>query len=389
MRLLFLNHNVAWSGTFFRAFPLGRELAARGHRVTVVTTSPTARLARRRRLRDGVDVIETPDLFWGRGRTGWDPWNTLHRTLGLRHCDFDAIHAFDCRPAVILPALVLAARGDLPLFLDWADWWGRGGAIAERPGNLLNSVVGGVETWFEEAFRGHALGTTVISRALEGRAVHLGVAAESIFRFPNGCAHEAIRPRDRTRARAALGVDAADDLVVHVGLVYPRDVELLFGAMESVLQERPRARLVLIGNPHAQIPRERLPTSALMTPGFVDVEPVQNWLGAADCCVLPLSDTICNRGRWPGKLSDYLCSGRPVVMPNVGDAAEWIASHRAGWTSAPDSESLADALLEAFGSKGGAGEAGERARRMAEGPLAWSAVAAGVDAFYSRSLLST
>ena len=384
-----MNHNVAWSGTFFRAFPLARELVARGHKVTVVTTSPTARIARRRRLRDGVDVIETPDLFWGRGRTGWDPWNTLHRSLGLRHSDFDAVHAFDCRPAVILPALFLAARGDLPLFLDWADWWGRGGAIAERPGSLINSLVGSVETWFEEAFRTQATGTTVISRALEGRAVQLGVPGDSVFRFPNGCPHETVRPRDRQSARAALGIDAEDDLVVHVGLIYPRDLELLFGAMQVVLRERPNARLVLLGNPHAPIPQDRLPANALMTPGFVDVEPLQDWMGVADCCVLPLSDTICNRGRWPGKLSDYLCSGRPVVMPNVGDAAEWISTHGAGWTSAPDSASLGDALLEALESKPRAGEAGERARLLAEGPLSWSTVAEGVDAFYSRSLSST
>ena len=389
MRLLFLNHNVAWSGTFFRAFPLARELAVRGHEITLVTTSPTARVARRRKRRDGVDVIETPDLFWGRGRTGWDPWNTLHRSLGLRHRDFDAIHAFDCRPAVILPALFLAARGDLPLFLDWADWWGRGGAIAERPGGLLNRLIGGVETWFEEAFRRHALGTTVISRALEDRAVQLGVPADSILRFPNGCAHEAIRPQDREHARAALGLDAEADLVVHVGLIYPRDVELLFGAMQRVLQERPRAHLVVLGNPRTPIPRERLPADAMMTPGFVDVELLQRWLGAADCCVLPLSDTICNRGRWPAKLSDYLCAGRGVVMPEVGDAAEWIATHRAGWTSAPASASLAEAVLTALESRDSAREAGERARRLAEGPLAWSAVAAGVDAFYTRSLPST
>ena len=292
-------------------------------------------------------------------------------------------------PRGILPALFLAARGDLPLFLDWADWWGRGGAIAERPGGLLNRLIGGVETWFEEVFRRHALGTTVISRALEGRAVQLGVPADSILRFPNGCAHESIRPQDRHRARAALGLDAEADLVIHVGLIYPRDVELLFGAMQRVRRERPRACLVLLGNPRTSIPRERLPADALMTPGFVDVELLQRWLGAADCCVLPLSDTICNRGRWPGKLSDYLCAGRAVVMPDVGDAAEWIATHRAGWTSATASASLAEAVLTALESRDSAREAGERARRLAEGPLAWSAVAAGVDAFYARSLPST
>ena len=381
-----MNHNVAWSGTFFRAFPLARALAARGHEVTVVTTSPTARIVRRRRQRDGVDLIETPDLFWGRGRTGWDPWNTLHRSIGLRPADFDAIHAFDCRPAVILPALFLAARGDLPLFIDWADWWGRGGAIAERPGRVVNRLIEGVETWFEEAFRRHALGTTVISRALELRAVELGVPADSILRFPNGCEHQAIRPCDREQARVELGIDARAEVVLHVGLIYPRDVELLFAAMERVRSALPSARLVLLGNPRTPIPRERLPADALLTPGFVDLPQLQRWLGAADCCVLPLSDTICNRGRWPGKFSDYLCAGRAVVMPRVGDAAEWVEAHRAGWTGAPTPASLGEALLAALESTGETRAAGESARRLAEGQLSWSTVAARVDEFYGRRL---
>lgn len=384
MKLLFLNHNVAWSGTFFRAFQLASALAGGGYRVTVVTTSRTARLAPRRRLRDGVELIETPDLFWGRARTGWDPWNTLWRMFGLRAADFDAIHAFDSRPAVILPALYLARRGDLPLFLDWADWWGRGGAIEERPGRVVNRLVGGVETWFEEAFRTHALGTTVVSRALEQRAVGLGVDPATMLRFPNGCDREHIHPRERAGARSRLGLDAGARAIVHVGIVYPRDLRLLLDAVRLVQRRLAGARLVLLGNPRAPVARDVLAPDTLITPGFVDFDLLQAWLGAADCCVIPLSDTICNRGRWPGKVNDYLCAGRPVVMPRVGDAAEWIEAGRAGRTSAPDAESLAGALLALLERPDDAREAGARALSLAETRLAWPAVAGEVDAFYRR-----
>jgi glycosyltransferase involved in cell wall biosynthesis len=385
LKLLFLNHNVAWSGTFFRAFQLARALVLRGHRVTLVTTSPTARLGWQRRQRDGVDLVETPDLLWGRARTGWDPWNTLHRSFGLGHADFDAIHAFDCRPAVILPARWLASRGDLPLFLDWADWWGRGGAIAERPGRVINRMIEGVETWFEEAFRHRAAGTTVISRALEGRAVTLGVRKDSMHRFPNGCDHESILPRDRRGARAELGIDDGDELVVHLGLLYPGDLELLLGAMEILRRARPRARLALVGNPRSPMPRSARRDGVLL-PGFVDFATLQRWLAAADCCVLPLRDTICNRGRWPGKVSDYLCAGRPVVMTRVGDAAEWIEAGGAGWTSGAEPEALAEALMEPLRAPDAGRAAGERGRRLAETRLAWATVAGELDGFYDEIL---
>ena len=386
MKLLFLNHNVAWSGTFFRTFQLGQALVRRGHRVTLVTTSRDLRWAPRSRMREGVELIEMPDLLWGRARTGWDLWNTMHRAVGLRPSDYDAIHAFDCRPAVILPALALARRGGLPLFVDWADWWGRGGAITERPGFLVNRLIGGVETWFEESFRHHALGTTVISKALEQRAVGLGIAPGTIHRFPNGCDHEQIRPLDYRAARAELSV--ADDarIVAHVGVIYPRDLTLLLGAMARVVEVRPEARLVMLGNPKAPLRLDALPGGALHSTGFVDFDVLQHWLGASDCCVVPLSDTVCNWGRWPGKVNDYLCAGRAVVMPRVGDAAEWIDRERAGWTSRADVGSFADALMEALGTREGAAEAGARGRALAETRLSWATVAAGVDEFYDRAL---
>jgi glycosyltransferase involved in cell wall biosynthesis len=387
LRLLFLNHNVAWSGTFHRAYQLGRALTERGRHVTVVTTSAKRRLTREHRAYEGVQVIEMPDLFWGRGRTGWDPWNTLHRSFGLRVADFDAIHAFDSRPAVILPALHLAARGDLPLAIDWADWWGRGGAISERPGRIVNGLIGGFETWFEESFRTRATATTVISRALEQRAVSLGVPAESIRRIPNPCEPDRVCPRDRTEARAALGLDPERPIVLHVGLSYPRDLELLMSAMERTVRTRPATQLVMVGNPKTPVPLDRLPTGALRLTGFVDWDVLEQWLAAADCCVIPFADSIANRGRWPGKLNEYLTAGRPVVMTRVGDAAEWVETHGAGWIGSADPAGLAVALECALAAPAEAALAGERARALAEGPLSLPALGAMLDTFYDQWLI--
>jgi glycosyltransferase involved in cell wall biosynthesis len=384
MKLLFLNHNVAWSGTFFRAFQLARSLTRLGHQITVVTTSRSARVGSHRELRDGVELIEAPDLFWGRGRTGWDPWNIWNRTLEIRSAGFDAIHAFDCRPAVILPALYLARKRNLPLFLDWADWWGRGGTIQERDGRLINRLIGGVETWFEESFRHHAVGTTVISRALEERARSLGVRADSILRFPNGCDADYIQPHDQGSAARAVGIDPNSELIVHIGVVYPADLHLLFDAFARLVRVRPQARLALVGNPRAPIPRHMLPKESLLVPGFVEFPVLQHWLGAARACVVPLRDTICNRGRWPGKVNDYLSAARAVVMPAVGDAAEWVANSGAGWTCRPQADALALALEAPLRQADAAHEAGLRGRLLAAGELSWRACSTEVGHFYER-----
>ena len=129
MRVLYLNHNVVGSGTYSRAFHLGRQLALKGHQVTLVTTSRSERFSARSYARDGVEIIEAPDVLSGRARTGWDPYNTLVRIRTLNDRDFDIVHAFDSRPAVIYPALATAKRSKAAFFMDWADWWGRGGWI--------------------------------------------------------------------------------------------------------------------------------------------------------------------------------------------------------------------------------------------------------------------
>src|SRR5216683_4454900 len=123
MRILLLNHNVAWSGgTFFRAFHFGRELARRGHQIDLICISPHRRFSFDCEKRDGIKIHGSPDLFWGRGRSGWDPWDCLRRSARVLKGEWDLVHAFDSRPAVILPALVVQRRS-VPLVLDWADWW--------------------------------------------------------------------------------------------------------------------------------------------------------------------------------------------------------------------------------------------------------------------------
>jgi len=383
MKLLFLNHNVAWSGTFFRVFQLARTLVGRGHEVTVVTTSRTARFALRSEQRDGVQLIEAPDLLFGRGRTGWDPWNTARRMLHLDASRFDLVHAFDSRPAVVLPALQLARTG-MPLYMDWADWWGRGGTIRERSGRVVNVLIEGVETWFEESFRRRALRTTVISRALAERAIGLQVRSEHILRFPNGCDVDHLTPMARGTARAQLGLSRDAPILLHIGLIYPADMRLLLDAWGVVTQALPKARLVLLGRPGTPVDPQLLAGGSVLAPGFVPFETMQAWLGAADACVIPMRDTVAHRGRWPGKFNDYLCAGRATVLPAVGDAAEWVTSSGAGFPCAPDAASFAQAIIKALTDRKTCDEAGERARALACGELAWPTIAAEVDTFYQQ-----
>jgi len=127
MRILYLNHHVAeFGGTFFRAFGAVCHLAVRGQRVTLMTISPSRRLDFERETRLGVEILHSPDLLFDPGRTGWDLWDTLCRMAYVRRQTWDIIHAWDCRPVVIQPALYARRCCGTKQVIDWCDWWGRG-----------------------------------------------------------------------------------------------------------------------------------------------------------------------------------------------------------------------------------------------------------------------
>lgn len=387
MRLLFLNHNVAFRGTFFRAHQLARELTGRGHEVVLVTTSRTARLEGRWREIDGVPVFEAPDLLFGPGRSGWDAWNALRRVLALRGRRFDLVHAFDARPVVIGPALEIRRRTGAPLVLDWADWWGRGGRIEERSGALVRTLFGPVETWFEEAFRTRADASTVISRALETRLEELGVGRDRILRVPNGSDLTGIQPGSRAEARRRLDVDGngpreggdGSPLVLHLGVLTRGDAALLLGAFRAARATVTGLRMVLI-NPQLPIPE----TAGVRQTGFVDFDELRDWLAAADVGLVPLEDTVGNRGRWPGRVNDYLAAGRPVLMTRVGDAPEYLEAAGAGRAVSPEPAALGSALTEMLRDRKGLEAAGRQARRLAETELAWPRIADRVEQLYRQ-----
>lgn len=381
MRALYLNHNVVHTGTFVRASCFARELARAGHDITIVTTSRGRRGRGREWEWHGVRIIEAPDLLSGSARTGWDPWNTAWRVRRLAGERFDLIHAFDSRPAVIVPALAVRRRTGAPLFLDWADWWGRGGTIEERSGWAVRTLFGPVETWFEEAFRREATANTTIVETLSRRCEALGVPADRVQTIPNGCARSAVGRPGREDARAQLGV-GDEPLLVHVGVMLPADSTFLFDAFRKVRRTLPDTRLALVGRYGGRVPADLEP--AVRRTGFVEEDRLVLWLAAADAGVLVLRDTVASRGRWPGKLSSYLSGGVPLVMTRVGAAADTLGAAGAAVLADPEPDALADAIVEVLNNASLREALSLRAQAVAAGELAWSAVAQRLTAFYRQ-----
>ena len=125
-----------------------------------------AGITSRATIKNGVSVVEMPDLFPIRARNGGlSPIDIAGRSKYVMQ-PYDIVHGLDHRPAVSLPALLTRRINDIPYVADWADLWGKDGIAAERrtiPGQLL----GLIDHYWEKRVHKVADAVTVISSDLE------------------------------------------------------------------------------------------------------------------------------------------------------------------------------------------------------------------------------
>lgn len=374
MNILMLNHNRIWESTFNRAFYFGRSLAEFGHTVTVVTNAKKRLLLFNEFEHQGVTIIETPDLLWGKLRTGWDLVNALRRMHYLKEKHFDIIHAFDCRPVVIFPALYLKSKLEIPLVIDWADWWGRGGAIKLRDSLIFNKLFEPIETFFEEYFRKYAEYTTVISSLLKKRAISLGVDEQKIKLVFHGCDTQEIVPLNKIEARRELNLQQYKFIVVFSGFVL-YDFNMALESFFLALKKCPDTLLILTGS--YEMLREgnggRFRNSKnILFLGFLSKDKYNQVLGASDLCLLPLSDNLANRARYPGRIGDYMSAGRPIISNDVGDIGRIIKDNDIGILTKPDAKSFSEGIIDALNDPVNREKWGCNARAVAEEKLSFN-----------------
>ena len=383
LSVLYIVHNqTRKGGAYYRGLNLGAPLARRGHAVTLMSIHPDARLKVVERELDGVHLVETPDLLWGVGRTGWDPWNTANRTRWIARHKFDVIHTVDTRPAVSLPAMLSRRKSGAVWVADWTDWWGRGGATTEREGWLVRTFIGPLEQWFEEMPRTHADGTVVISRALGQRAESLGIDGTRILYLPPGADPGAIRTTAVGTARLTCGLDAQAPFIGYLGNIYQRDANLIFDTF--VRLKTPNVRLLMVGDPGCRVP-DALKARIIVT-GRLPFDKMLDYLSACDVLVLPLSDTITNRGRWPSKVNEYVAVGRPTVACDVGDVANLLRDNDIGLLVRPEATEFALRIDELLSDPPRAKAMGDRARRVAQTTYSQEAVAGKLEDFYRETI---
>ncbi len=386
MKILFIGLNQTGVATFWRMFQFGRHLVQLGHDVTICCTAPKRKLGIKEFERDGVKIVETPDLLWGALRSGWDPWQIINRIWWLRGRSFDLVHAFETRPTVIFPALFAKHVLNIPLFLDWCDWFGRGGSVEERTNPFHRVTMRVVDTFFENRFRRVAVGTTVICDLLEQKATQAGVPKADILQLKDGANHQELVPLDQNECRAELGLPQDGYLIGYVGQIYPSDAQLLAASFDLLCKLRSDVYLVGIGYVNRPIKEMVAEPEKVILSGQIPYENLNLWIASCDLCWLPYQDSGTNRGRWPMKLNDYMAVGKPTVATAVGDVTQVINSHKVGILAVSTADDLATKVDGLLSNPSLTAELGKNARHTAETVFDWLKLSQQLADFYEEKL---
>ena len=166
---------------------------------------------------------------------------------------------------------------------------------------------------------------------------------------------EAFNPNYNSKTvRKSLGL-TTEPVVMWVGGFYPwHDLSLLLESFAAVLQKRPDARLVLVGDGQTRssvaevVTKNGLRHAVIMT-GAIAHSQVPEMLSIADVAVVPSAPISASLGGTgvPLKLFEYMAAGKGIVATAQSQAAEVIQDGNNGLlVEAGDVNKFAEAILK-------------------------------------------
>jgi glycosyltransferase involved in cell wall biosynthesis len=395
LNILFVSHHRRSKAHLKnRSMAMARYLSDRGHHVTILVTSDNQKIKTKRESVEGVEIIEIPDLLWGKLRSGWDIWSGFIRLLYLlkNSKKYDIIHLFESRPAVVHPVQIMRLFYKVPVVIDWVDWIGHGGIMEVLRPAWYRMIFGGFETFYEEYFKRKFEGVTVICETLKIRAKDLNIKEERILKLPIGSeVFNKSADMDKLKCREALNISKSAKILTFSGVDAVFDFPIILETLKLLLKEDDKYRLMITGNAGDNILRlikENDLADQILLTGFLPYEKFYTYLACADIFLLPFPDTIYNKGRWPSKINDYLVVGRPIMTNAVGDLIDLFSKYKIGATVEYNAKDFAGGISKILSDEKLCDECCQNAVFVAKQVLGWPRLVIELEQFYQK-IIST
>ncbi len=333
MRVLYVATNVPYPrecGGTTHVGAVTRELARRGHEVVVCARDEPD-------LGEGEVEGAPVHRFRWRYRDIGASQAYHRRTHGRRLARLARDHAVDViyeRDSSMGGGYVASRSTGLPLAVEVNDLWYHPPSL-ERAGRIV-AISGAVRSIIPERHHGK---TAFIHNAVDAGA------------------YQGVRP-------AQIGGAEGHRLVGYTGsLLAWHGIEELAYALPRVVEEEPRALLVVAGEPTTPEGQRNLYLlkymargadggSALRHLGRVPHDRIPSILAACEVCVAPFNPApephLVEHGFWysPLKLFEYLAAGRAVVSTDIDNVRDILGGGRGSLVRPGDPDALARAIVE-------------------------------------------
>lgn len=344
---------------------IARSLAAKGHRVEVVTGFPNYphgrlhedyRLGRYRyEFRDGVHVHRTwlypsHDRSAVRRAANYLSFGASSVPASLQHLrDVDVSLVYASPATTAFAAMALQARYGIPYVVHVPDLWPDSvllsGFLSPRQTRAAASVL---HRYLDRVYSA-ASAVTVTSPGQAERICARGVPEAKLHFVPNWVDEQAFRPRRPDPAlRASLGL-SSEVLIMYAGnLGTYQDLETLIRAAE-LLRDDDSIGFVLVGDGVERPNLERrVAASSLRNVAFLGAKryaEMPDFLALGDLHVVSLQNLPLFEHTLPSKLAATMASGKPVLASLSGDGAHMVTEAGAGYVVSPETPAaMADAI---------------------------------------------
>lgn len=346
-------------------YEYAQHLAERGHGVTVISgdsgymkaeepSQPWYRRLHRVEHDEAVRVVRT-FVYAGHHRNYFSRLLTfISFTLscplgfiGLGRPDVVFVSSPPLFP--VFAAWVICAVRRIPVVTEVRDLWPES---AVQMGLLKNRVLIRVMHWMEKLLYEHSQKVVTLTTGIRDDIVARGWPLEKTAVITCGVDVGRLRPDPPAGAslRSRLGWKGQKIVMYFGAMGQANNLPVIQRASER-LKHRSDILFVLVGDGMKRVELEhwvsRCDASNVLVLPAVPKEQGNDYLNAADACVVTLQDIPLFDGAIPTKLIDYMACGKPVIGGVRGEAKRILDDARAGIAFPPDDdEALAKAVLD-------------------------------------------
>ncbi|MDH5459950.1 MAG: glycosyltransferase family 4 protein [Candidatus Bathyarchaeota archaeon] len=341
-------YNLSYDANYFKrythggaetaAYHLSLEMAKKGHKVTVFSTSINAKNSFENYNNMNVYRFATP-IRIGRGNF------SLGIFIGPIQHDVDLVHAHISTPPADLAGLLDSKIRKIPLVVTY-----HGDAIESYGTLIRRAIVSFHNNYVLGKILSHARVIICPSRNFAQESRFLGEYADKIVIIPNGVdATKFEIPYSKEECREKLNLPFDEEIILFVGnLIEYKGINVLLRSMLMVVRKVRKTRLVIVGDGKIRRDLENLSVQLGLSKyvnfvGFADENLKPLYYRAADIFVLP--STMRTESFGLVNLEAMAC-GLPIVASNIGGIPDVVKDYENGLLVPPkDVEALANSVV--------------------------------------------